>query len=991
MQFTNKLKKVPKVIIYFAVVVAFVTGAFVLKAYAYAPRGTVPINTTDGNGCKADIINSDTFVSAVGSGYYYQTIKVTFNGDYSLVGYLTSGTCTLTKQVGGLPSENGTMAKLEWNGLFADEIYWGKSMPGYSNSTNPWSGVPSPVVPSPDPGPGISATSSPDSILFQDDAASVTFAGSRIHCYGIAGCSNGPTGAAGGEIYANGWWDPTCSTGYGSPCRPQASGVTPYRGAGWFGSPTGSPIRLTNSSLQEPEPSAVSGQKLKDLPIGVQLENTWQGNQQVVLIFSLRFPQVTDLCNNISGNQSTVPAGMVRNPDGSCSAPSTGGGCPSLPDPNVTVSLPDQSPNDPPPSGTAVGPPGGSTTYYQRVRSGRTNVTGTNDVSPGGNRYPPPLVSQAYQSAVISYQPFIDNYPYDNNQGSVTYDSYYTTHTWTGTSSWAWEYDYSYYTCTSGSNKVDSNGDGVPDSGWSCDSGYWTDVYSWHLKSNSWTDGGPGPDQTVSNTVLADAYPARSGTNPMDPCWARTYDATPVTGNAQLITDPEDPDSSTYSAQINVNYGVETAVSGSRDPMRQNSRVQLPYSISYYVDKGIGADGPVTNVNRSMMITATSANQTASGTGTASETISVYAVGSQPPNSGIPLVAGDRICWRISTTNATGSGSQTTGKSRLDGSIISGFGWRQSPSPPDWTCTQPVIDAPYFRAYGGDVIAGSAFKVSGNCTPSPSGSISAFNKGGTHYGGAGTQLAAFAIGDIVGFVSAAGRVTPPTPLSGLTFANDSGGYGGRWDSSNLSCAHDYFPDVLTNYTPVSGSMTISGATNGTFSNNPSGNLSINGGVVGPSKKVDVYVYGNVAILSNITFNLGARNDPSKIPSVRIIATGDIYVSPNVTQLDGLYVAGGSFYSCSDGGFAPPSVPQVTGAVSPSCRNSLEVYGSVVASNLYLLRSQGSLRGSSNTEYYTSGNTAERFIYSPEIWLASPNTRPQYQEPYEAYTAAPPIL
>ena len=938
-------------------VILLVLSIFVLKNIAEAHAGHVSVDynyNIDSPCYKNEIANSGT--NPVGTGYLYRTVEIGVGYTDTVVGRSVTGTCTLDGDTSARSTDDQNI--LEWYGLHADKIYFGPEIPG--QFTAPRTISPD-CVAQPPSNPGINrcynrvnSTDPPGDTkyeVFQDDAAWITFAGSQIHC-------NGMRDECGNDVYRNGTQEHWLSPGA-------------IRGAGYFNIPA---MDLT------PIVGAPGG-VVNDIPFRAGSRNTWYGGYSVVATFTMRYPQVPP--------GTPCPDGSPRAADGSCPQPP--GGCPSLPDPNVTVSLPDQSPNDPPPSGTAVGPPGGSTTYYQRVRSYRTNVTGTNDVSPGGNRYPPPLVSQAYQSAVISYQPFIDNYPYDNNQGSVTYDSYYTTHTWTGTSSWAWEYDYSYYTCTSGSNKVDSNGDGVPDSGWSCDSGYWTDVYSWHLKSNSWTDGGPGPDQTVSNTVLADAYPARSGTNPMDPCWARTYDATPVTGNAQLITDPEDPDSSTYSAQINVNYGVETAVSGSRDPMRQNSRVQLPYSISYYVDKGIGADGPVTNVNRSMMITATSANQTASGTGTASETISVYAVGSQPPNSGIPLVAGDRICWRISTTNATGSGSQTTGKSRLDGSIISGFGWRQSPSPPDWTCTQPVIDAPYFRAYGGDVIAGSAFKVSGNCTPSPSGSISAFNKGGTHYGGAGTQLAAFAIGDIVGFVSAAGRVTPPTPLSGLTFANDSGGYGGRWDSSNLSCAHDYFPDVLTNYTPVSGSMTISGATNGTFSNNPSGNLSINGGVVGPSKKVDVYVYGNVAILSNITFNLGARNDPSKIPSVRIIATGDIYVSPNVTQLDGLYVAGGSFYSCSDGGFAPPSVPQVTGAVSPSCRNSLEVYGSVVASNLYLLRSQGSLRGSSNTEYYTSGNTAERFIYSPEIWLASPNTRPQYQEPYEAYTAAPPIL
>jgi hypothetical protein len=163
-----------------------------------------------------------------------------------------------------------------------------------------------------------------------------------------------------------------------------------------------------------------------------------------------------------SGNsfQVTLSAGSVVNvrfvfasggsgcAGASCTTPTSN--CPTFPNyTSVSVALPDNSPT--------IGAPSGATTTphqhaVQDVPGGKMEVTAINDISSGGSREPPTLVSPALNtkvantSAVLNYTPYVQNYPYDINQPSVNYVNYYNQTDWYTASSPS----YHTYTCNSG-------------------------------------------------------------------------------------------------------------------------------------------------------------------------------------------------------------------------------------------------------------------------------------------------------------------------------------------------------------------------------------------------------------------------------------------------------------------------------------------------------------------------------------------------------------
>lgn len=114
-------------------------------------------------------------------------------------------------------------------------------------------------------------------------------------------------------------------------------------------------------------------------------------------------------------------------------------GCAGLPDPSsayVDVALPHQDVSDAPPA-TQYSDNANSSDREQvpYAAGGTTNketeVTIISDISSGGDRTPPTQASEAYQTVKLDYTPYIASYPYDFNQPSVTYDSFYSERTWT--------------------------------------------------------------------------------------------------------------------------------------------------------------------------------------------------------------------------------------------------------------------------------------------------------------------------------------------------------------------------------------------------------------------------------------------------------------------------------------------------------------------------------------------------------------------------------
>lgn len=230
-----------------------------------------------------------------------------------------------------------------------------------------------------------------------------------------------------------------------------------------------------------------------------------------------------------------------------------------------------------------------------------------------------------------------------------------------------------------------------------------TPYYLWHSS---------GPvEQKRSNTVAAP---------PMNPCFKRTYDATPTALTASWSADAENPTRSDFTGRIDVSFSVPPeAGGGGQDPMRVGSRVNnLPYTISYYIQHPSGATTPISNSAYTTII-ASNSNRNSSGSAYVNQTFGVSVGGN--------VQVGDQICWTLYTTPLT------QGQVDPAGTIYGGGGQKQSSQ-----CTSPIQNEPYLRVYGGDVLAGSGF--GSGCVVNTSAGIFGWNKG--NGAGAGVQLAA---------------------------------------------------------------------------------------------------------------------------------------------------------------------------------------------------------------------------------------------------------
>lgn len=335
-------------------------------------------------------------------------------------------------------------------------------------------------------------------------------------------------------------------------------------------------------------------------------------------------------------------------------------------------------------------------------------------------------------------------------------------------------------------------------------------------------------------------------------------------------------------------------------------------------------------------------------------------------------------------------------------------------------CSNTVVvsNKPYFRAYGGDIIAGAGFKdSSGTCSINGGKRQVAFNGlAGANYTGAGNSHGSFATGTIVDFVSGTLKPGGPNDPDMFAFTNQSGTYGGNFWTSNLgsACAPDYYglkpASGLNNIATPFYSASSFGTGNYDATSGPPGGprLIITGGTISAGTDATVYADGDVFIDGNIDYagsTSGYGNNPLNVPSLRVIARGNIYVGPNVTQLHGIFVAqpnGGAkgiFYTCglrSGVLFRAPTQTlsgstitssELAGTGPGQCgQNRLAIYGSVNALAIKLLRTAGTVPGA--VEGYPSGAAAEQFIFTPDTWF---NGQTSNTKAFQSYTALPPIL
>ena len=258
-----------------------------------------------------------------------------------------------------------------------------------------------------------------------------------------------------------------------------------------------------------------------------------------------------------------------------------------------------------------------------------------------------------------------------------------------------------------------------------------------------------------------------------------------------------------------------------------------------------------------------------------------------------------------------------------------------------------VVNKPFFKVLNGGIEAGGGFSNGGSC--SGGGVLGSWNNdsGMNPEFGASSQLNAVALGNIVGFSSRG------SSGAALSFAN-TGVDTSSGDRSYSPALGGNFGGThcLTPYAPGGGAVSNSG------------NTVVSGRSLAPGQNQTVYVKGNAYITGDITYQgAGGGWTPGKVPSFTLIATGNIYIDPSVTELDGVYTSqpigmatGGTIYTCSAGqagdGIVPykdgvtPATPYAAMASNElydNCKRQLTINGSFVAKQVDLMRTFGSLR------------------------------------------------
>ena len=312
---------------------------------------------------------------------------------------------------------------------------------------------------------------------------------------------------------------------------------------------------------------------------------------------------------------------------------------------------------------------------------------------------------------------------------------------------------------------------------------------------------------------------------------------------------------------------------------------------------------------------------------------------------------------------------------------------------------------PYFKAYGADTFSGGWFNADAvACDPGGpyyqapvlSGTTN-YHKGGTMAfadvdsgrKGASSEFAAISLGLIeganankYGFYS-----HPSSGYKDLSFANFTSltvnsYWGGILAGSapQAHCAPDYFSTKQNSSTIDksinSASVDIATLDSKQYLITPSGILSINtSGLIGANKRTTVFVDGNVFISSNITYANRSTYTADTAPKLTLVVRGSVYVAPDVSQLDGLYIAQpktsspnpdtadtGVIWTCHTNDTNAPT----DAFISLACRNKLTVNGAFIAKQVNLLRANGDIATAANGEASSSGNIAEVFNFTPEM-------------------------
>lgn len=270
-----------------------------------------------------------------------------------------------------------------------------------------------------------------------------------------------------------------------------------------------------------------------------------------------------------------------------------------------------------------------------------------------------------------------------------------------------------------------------------------------------------------------------------------------------------------------------------------------------------------------------------------------------------------------STTTHTFTSGAITGGNRvcasygLTAKMTAGGMTQIAGANPEVVCV-PIGKYPKLQVQNGDVWVGGGLSGAACAT----GSGQDYIYGAPNNGSVNSSFANYGVaaaGDITQFGSAGlglgGLHSPSAAPETLTFSSGgafNGSFWGNQSSSPINCLTD--PSSEYNTLPIAGSVTMPGGAALTLGS---------GGVY------ERHYTGTVTINQNMTY----QNTPyayGQFPRIVVVADGDIIINPNVTQLDGIYIAKGKVYTC---GSTNAATNVRRGA---ACDNNLTVNGALFA-------------------------------------------------------------
>lgn len=153
-----------------------------------------------------------------------------------------------------------------------------------------------------------------------------------------------------------------------------------------------------------------------------------------------------------------------------------------------------------------------------------------------------------------------------------------------------------------------------------------------------------------------------------------------------------------------------------------------------------------------------------------------------------------------------------------------------------------------------------------------------------------------------------------------------------------------------------------------------GSLTITGGSLSKGQHVRLFVKGNVTISGNISVDEAnpIHNSLSDIPSLTVVAMGDIRVEHGVSVIAGTYVAGGEFESCNG---AQDKSADLGMRSDSKCQQKLKVNGAIVSEKSPVFRrtfGAGNLQEDNQWKTDRISSTAEWINYTPNLWLTTSN-------------------